>query len=99
MSYYPGGYVVSGFTGQGVDETIVYKINDGIVSVVHEFWDNSGTLNDEYEYKIDGKSVTEKKYYELYNQYAGDDGVYIGYDDFTPIDDYNVMYNEILKKL
>lgn len=96
MSYYPGGYILSGFTGQGIDETVIYKITDGKVSVVHKFWDNSGSVSDEYEYKVDDESVTEEKYYALYNQYTGNDGIYIGYDDFTPIDEYDVMYNTIL---
>lgn len=98
MSYYPDGYILSGFTGQGIDETVIYKITDGKVSVVHKFWDNSGSVGDEYEYKVDDESVTEEKYYALYNQYTGNnDGVHIGYDDFIPIDEYDVMYNTILK--
>lgn len=99
MLYYSGGYLVSGFTGQGIDETQIYKIVDGKADVVHEFWDNSGTLDDEYFYKVDGKIVTEEKYHELYKQYTSGEKTSVGYSDFIAVDDYNTMYEMILKNM
>lgn len=99
MLYYSGGYIESGFTGQGIDETTIYRIADGRADVVHEFWDNSGTLDDEYVYKVDGESVSEEKYYELYEQYTSGEGISIGYNDFVAVDEYNTMYEIILKNM
>ena len=99
MLYYSGGYIVSGFTGQGIDETQIYKIADGKADVVHEFWDNSGTLDDEYVYKVDGESVSEEKYHELYKQYTSGEEISLGYNDFVAVDDYDIMYKTILNNM
>lgn len=96
MTYYPGGYVIGGYTGQGEMNTRIAKITGETLTVVHTLWDNEGLVETGCEYKVDDVSVTKDEYYEIYNQYNYDDAIYIEYSELIPIDDYDVMYNNIL---
>lgn len=96
MSFYPGGYIVSGYTGCGEDTTKISKIDGGTLKVIHTLWDNEGLMGDECEYKIDDVTVTEEEYNETYFKYANGEDESIGYDNFTSIGDFDSTYENIL---
>lgn len=100
MYYYPSeGYIISGFTGQGEDTTIVYKINDDSVSVEANLWDNTGTVGKVYEYRVNDAKVTKEEYYDVYKKYTSGEEVSVGFSDLLKVEDYETNYENILDAL
>lgn len=101
LTCYPKtGRLISGYLNQGCSEDFVYEISDGEAKIVATFWDNSGTLDDVYEYKINDVLVSEEKYNEELIKYYSDEGkLDVGYDDFMTIRDYDTNVENIKSQM
>lgn len=93
------GYIISGYTGQGIDETQIYEITANGIDVIASFWDNSGTIEPVHEYRVNDINVSEQEYYDAYMEYSALDRLTAGYSDFFVIKDYESNYKHIIDML
>lgn len=90
-------FILDYYLGQGVTDMTVYELLPYSVNIVHTFWDNSGTLNDTYEFTVDGKQVSEEEYNDIYNNYQFDDEIYIGFNDLHEVEDHEANLKYIME--
>jgi len=87
--------IIDGYTGQGIDETMIYKIEENKAELIVELWDNSGAVEEGYEFKVNGDTVPESQYYSVYDEYTSGKTERIGYNDFLDIEDYESNYKAL----
>lgn len=103
--------ILSGYMGQGCDNSTYYSIENGEIEKLHSFYDNLGyvgdlTLKIPLEYKIDDELVTKEEYDSAKQEFAGLEFYFLGRD--IPLsenmlnafaaeaDDWQTAYQELL---
>lgn len=97
--YPESGYIEDYYLGQGITETAFYEIADDKINAVVKLWTNDGTLEDVYEYKVNGNSVTEDEYNKTYEKYASSDYISACYANFTDYINHETNYTDIYNNI